>query len=58
MRWAGRGCRPSGAEGAFHEGPGYDYAVRQGMQGVSAMPALGNIASGTRRWPCRIGAIN
>jgi hypothetical protein len=35
------------AEGAFHEGPGYDYAVRQGLQGVMRnASSLGNIASG------------
>jgi len=35
------------AEGAFKEGPGYDYAVKQGMQGVMRnASSLGNIASG------------
>jgi len=35
------------AEGAFQEGPGYDYAVQQGLQGVMRnASSLGNIASG------------
>jgi hypothetical protein len=35
------------AQGAFQAGPGYDYAVKQGLQGVMRnASSLGNIASG------------
>ena len=48
MRW-GWEVPPAvtAAEGAFQEGPGYDYAVQQGLQGVMRnASSLGNIASG------------